>query len=428
MPSRKVKSKARSGQRVHQRSITDLMDALQLSPTKAHQPGSKQKQPELHSYGTGGVQSPVKKQKQLPVFYSREPGIVQTGDVKRRGEWFRATEFAGVMANKRRLQEVPLSPQVNKLGNLQVAASKEFVRVKHKRFELDVPPYIVVEGQRYDKGDVIGAGAFGMVLGYGDDVVLKIQIEDVNQHNAWEEAQLAAEIEKRSCENVVGFYGAVRRGPLVFIAMKRMETTLQAWLYNNHENPPSFIQIQTLLRDVVNGLKCIHAAGFSYNDLKPDNVLLYTDTYGKTQLKRAKLGDLGCIGKLGTPAPCQAKYLKPQDIGRHGVTSENSDTFGVGLLGVDIITGVPYGGVHMLANNMVPSAIISQTLRQSGHLSDPEKAVLREFLRSALPETNERNDVNALLNSKLLQAPPLLTGGYSSHYFGILKKKQYVVN
>ena len=77
-----------------------------------------------------------------------------------------------------------------------------------------------------------------------------------------------------------------------FIIMPRFGTNLQTYCKLN--GYPKESSVITIGLSILDHLECIHDAGFTYNDLKPANILL---DYNSTSLQNMNLIDFGLASK-----------------------------------------------------------------------------------------------------------------------------------
>ena len=80
----------------------------------------------------------------------------------------------------------------------------------------------------------------------------------------------------------------------------------------NDDRPAAFFGKQ-----ILTGIKDLHALGVSHRDVKPDNIVLHPDPQGGTLV--AKLIDLGCLAQYGTEFLNEtlvgtSSYLAPEVI------------------------------------------------------------------------------------------------------------------
>ncbi len=158
---------------------------------------------------------------------------------------------------------------------------------------------------RYVLGEVIGAGAMGVVYRahdpeLGRDVALKVlrPVADLRLR----EAQAMARVEH---PNVVRVYDAGHHAGEVYLAMELVDgTTLATWLAAAPRDRDARV---AGLAAIGRGLAAIHAVGLVHRDVKPANVLV-------SRRGTWKVSDLGLAGEgnadgavVGTPA-----YMAPE--------------------------------------------------------------------------------------------------------------------
>src|SRR5712691_8086837 len=162
----------------------------------------------------------------------------------------------------------------------------------------------------------------------------------VNAERFRREIQLAASLQH---PHIVPLLAAGHTDDLVYYTMPLIEgESLRAKLA--HEGGLPIPETVRLLRDVADALAYAHAHGVAHRDIKPDNVLItnhhavvtdfgvakaLSQSSGKSSLTSAGVA-------LGTPA-----YMAPEQAAADPHTDHRCDTYALGALGYEMLTGRP---------------------------------------------------------------------------------------
>jgi len=118
-------------------------------------------------------------------------------------------------------------------------------------------------------------------------------------------------------------------------------------------------RVVSLMRQAGDGLAVLHAKGVVHRDIKPQNLLLASDSLGRERLMVADLGVAkalihasGLTQVVGTPA-----YMAPEQAVGGGV-DERADVHGLAAVAYHLLTGhvARNGGVSDLARAKLPPA------------------------------------------------------------------------
>jgi eukaryotic-like serine/threonine-protein kinase len=260
-------------------------------------------------------------------------------------------------------------------------------------------------GERFRVVNEIGSGSFGEVwlaqrVSDGGMVALKIPKD---QEKGEEVLRRESEIIKGiNHPNIVRILGYHNISELFMIEMEYVDGyDLGAILDGvDLQSPLTFHQMLRWMVQILDGLAMIHNASVSHNDLKPQNILI------ETQTGAAKITDFGSSRRLedvwvwtkrhGTEA-----YMAPE-VALDGKRGRNvSDIYSLGVLLYEMATGrLPYSSPHQL----LIGASISRPREINRDIpTDIEALILRAMDR--LPErryqdcASMRRDVEACLAS-----------------------------
>jgi serine/threonine protein kinase len=150
--------------------------------------------------------------------------------------------------------------------------------------------------------------------------------------------------------NIVGFhgYGVWRQAP--YMVMELIEgTSIEKILQDDGKIEPA--RALRILRQMLEGLSCAHAAGVVHRDLKPSNIMLTGDPDGREIVKIIDFGLAKLMPGYGVPgqkltetgyALGTARYMPPeQALG--GVIDQRADIYSAGCIFYQMLTGsAPY--------------------------------------------------------------------------------------
>jgi eukaryotic-like serine/threonine-protein kinase len=233
-------------------------------------------------------------------------------------------------------------------------------------------PYLAGEviGDRYRLEHEIGKGGMGVVwvahsLVLGVDVALKlIRAETAGPGLATRmarEAHAAARLGHPSLVRVFDFGWTHRGDP--FLVMEFVQGETLSSRLKREGSMPAIKAVQTLL-PIADGLRLAHERRIVHRDIKPDNILLATDTIGRIQPKLldfgiakiehtpldGKLTQIGAI--LGSP-----EYMSPEQARGLETVDARTDVWSLTVALYEVLTGdVPFKGANY---NALMQAIIN---------------------------------------------------------------------
>jgi eukaryotic-like serine/threonine-protein kinase len=233
-------------------------------------------------------------------------------------------------------------------------------------------PYIAGEviGERYRLEREIGRGGMGVVwmahsLVLGIDVAVKlIRAETAGPGLATRmsrEAHAAARLGHPSLVRVFDFGWTHRGDP--YLVMEFVQGETLGALIEREGSMPAIKAVQTLL-PIADGLRLAHERSIVHRDIKPDNILLATDTIGRVQPKLldfgiakvehtpldGKLTQVGAI--LGSP-----EYMSPEQAKGLETVDARTDVWSLTIALYELLTGdTPFKGANY---NALMQAIIN---------------------------------------------------------------------
>ncbi len=162
---------------------------------------------------------------------------------------------------------------------------------------------------------ILGMGAFGQVYEgswYGCRVAVKII--DMNRSPSHKrcaeaEAETLSQVAHPHIVSLMSHKASGSRKGLYYIVLEPLENGSLKRLIYDSDKPLSQVFCESITKDIVSGLECLHSKGFVHRDIKPSNILLTSDN-------KAKIADFGLSLSIdnaknnknyGTP-----RYLSPQ--------------------------------------------------------------------------------------------------------------------
>ena len=213
-------------------------------------------------------------------------------------------------------------------------------------------------GSRYVLHDVLGRGAMGEVFrGTVRESGAPVAVKVLRAELMADRDVVSRFVQERSVltsishPNVVRVIDLVVEGETLGIVMELVRgRDLRRALAEDETHPP--IAAARLFRQLLAGLKAVHAAGVLHRDIKPENILLDFDG----SRMQVKLTDFGIArltygtaltrttGLIGTP-----EYMAPETA-QHGTATFAADLYSAGIVLYEMLAGrTPFGGGPPLA-------------------------------------------------------------------------------
>ncbi len=195
--------------------------------------------------------------------------------------------------------------------------------------------------RRFQLGDVLGRGSYGIVLeaalpGVSRPLALKWIPPGLADERCLRELEALSRVRH---PHVLAAIEGGSLGGGVYVVMDRAETSLAAWI----ADPSRRERVWQALRETARGLGALHSAGLVHRDLKPSNILIVGG--------KAVIADFGLVRAvdartltadgtvLGTPG-----YLSPEQA-RGDRVGPACDTFALGCMLFQAWTGrLPVAG------------------------------------------------------------------------------------
>ena len=232
---------------------------------------------------------------------------------------------------------------------------------------------IAAVGDQYDIQAEIGRGGMAVVYRAADlrlrrRVALKVLPpefafrEDVRRRFQ-REAEMAARL---SHPNIVPIYSVDERGGVVFFVMALIEGESLATLLARAPRLP-VPNARRILHDVADALAYAHAHGVVHRDIKPDNILLDSESgrpmvtdFGIARAAESD-GQLTVTGvAVGTPA-----YMSPEQSMGERELDGRSDVYSLGVVGYQMLAGeLPFKASNTPAMMMKHVSTIPLPLRE----------------------------------------------------------------
>ena len=204
-------------------------------------------------------------------------------------------------------------------------------------------------GGRYEVIDSLGSGGMGTVVRVIDRALNNeaVALKLLYPHMAKDQTSFARfrnEVliaRKLAHPNIVRLYdfGAAGQG-YYYISMEYVEGgSLGDLIYGPREKRPQFQDCLEILFEICQGLSCAHSHGVMHRDLKPDNILLTTNSVVKISdfgLARSTTVDRGLTATgdtVGTPY-----YMAPEQL-KGAKLDQRVDLYALGILAFEMVAG-----------------------------------------------------------------------------------------
>lgn len=263
-------------------------------------------------------------------------------------------------------------------------------------------PYLAGEvvGDRYRLVREIGRGGMGVVwvahsLVLGVDVALKLIRASASSSalssRMAREAHAAARLGHPALVRVFDFGWTRHSDPYLVMELVQGETL--AALIKREARMPAIRAVQTLL-PIADGLRLAHDKGIVHRDIKPDNVFLAADTFGRRQPKLLDFGiakvDKQIDGRLtqvgavlGSP-----DYMSPEQALGLDDIDERTDIWSLSVVLYEAITGqVPFLKPNY---NALMHAIINEGPTPSTECGAGDKALWHIIERGLQKQREDR--------------------------------------
>ncbi len=259
--------------------------------------------------------------------------------------------------------------------------------------------------QRYVLQERLGEGGEGAVYRAWDpvlqrEVALKVLLPDNVEPKQItrfiNEASLASSLNH---PNIISIYDVGMQYDVPYMVMEFLEgSDLQTLIFRS--GPLSIERTADLVLPIVAAISAAHAQGVLHRDLKPGNVLIAQDRFGRELPKVLDFGiakfDTGLLTEptrpqiLGTPA-----YLPPEGVhGEHRLVKE-SDCFGLGTILYECVTGrPPYGQRRLL--EQLRAVEVADFEKPSGLIQDLDEEFERLILWAMHPSAAARPTADEL--------------------------------
>ena len=206
---------------------------------------------------------------------------------------------------------------------------------------------------RYETLEVLGTGGVGVVykardLDRGGEVALKVLKKEVGQEEHrrrfMREFHMLSRIRHPRVMRTHSW--GVHEGRPYFSMDYLQGQTLASMISDNVKKEvlrgPGFLR---LVRQIADGLTCIHGQGLLHLDLKPSNIMIVEQDHrieaAILDLGLAHSGSARAVSLTGDDsATGTAEYMSPEQ-GRGGWVDERSDLYSLGIVFYEILAGAP---------------------------------------------------------------------------------------
>ena len=228
------------------------------------------------------------------------------------------------------------------------AAGGEPFRVESDSFTGNLPKKI----GPYEIRKFVARGGMGIVLqgiheGTAQPAAVKLPTPDLNKDQEWLKRfeQEVQTLKSVTHPNLVRLQDAGKEGELHWMAMDWIEGfTVKDWLdeWVRVEQPVPLDQIQLFMKQMVEGLWCLHAQGIVHRDLKPANLLVDKETgvvhvadFGLA--KQSGMEEETLLTRTGTFAGTM-HYMAPEQSEGFDITPA-TDVYALGVIWHELLAG-----------------------------------------------------------------------------------------
>lgn len=219
--------------------------------------------------------------------------------------------------------------------------------------------------EEYNLKGRLGKGAFAQVhlaIRNGDGNEVAVKITDLRGSNKEESEELDPR-RKRTVDKEVAilrkvahlelcvrFFEDFSEGPLSYVVMEKCDMTLLQALERSSEITET--SLARVIRQMLQGLQCIHQIGVVHRDVKPDNFLC---TGEQTTVKLCDFGLADIIKSPGTELKGvygTAPFMSPEMLGANGYGA-GTDIWSLGVVAYVLLLGqFPYQPFESTAKAM----------------------------------------------------------------------------
>lgn len=243
---------------------------------------------------------------------------------------------------------------------------------------------------RYDIGDLLGAGAVGCVYAARDrvlgiDVAVKVLRDEHCTSREMlarfsREASVAGRLMSPHTVRMLGL-AITRAGAPCIVYERLVGETLADRL--DRTGGISLVEVAQVVTQTARALARLHALGVTHCDVKPENIFLEEQPGGRFHVKLLDFGvvavsvndGLATSGYGGTP-----EYIAPEVLRGDSAPAVRSDLYALGVVAFECLTGrCPFVGEH-----------IDEVLWQLSQKNRPTLSDLRPDLGGAVEDWMER--------------------------------------
>lgn len=196
--------------------------------------------------------------------------------------------------------------------------------------------------KRFEKLEVIGNGAFGIVTKCrdketGDIVAIKMMKQKYTSFEECLQLKEVKSLRKIKHENVIKLLQVFRENDNLYLVFEFIPNGSLLQTINKH-GPFTEPEIRYIIMQLLHGLHYVHRQGFFHRDLKPDNLLWAGHTL--------KIADFGLAKEIRSRPPyteyvATRWYRAPEIILRHEFYNSPVDIWAVGVIMAELFLGKP---------------------------------------------------------------------------------------
>ncbi len=222
------------------------------------------------------------------------------------------------------------------------------------------------------------------------------------------EAHTSAQL---SHPNIVPIHDVGDKGGIAYLVMGLVEGTNLAALLARNPRPP-VDDVRRILAEVADALAYAHERGVIHRDIKPDNILIDSDSgrvmvtdFGIARAMEvgARLTQTGIA--VGTPA-----YMSPEQATGERLVDGRSDVYSLGVVGYQMLTGrVPFRAANAMALLLKH---VTEQPRDIAELRPDVPRGLRETIERALAKSPDDRWPTAAVMGEALRSDETPAGSW----------------
>jgi tRNA A-37 threonylcarbamoyl transferase component Bud32 len=209
---------------------------------------------------------------------------------------------------------------------------------------MSLPAGVLAPGTRLGKYEIVerlGSGGEAIVYkGYDALLDRYVAIKQVapqlaaDQKFAERFREVAKQLAKLACEQIVTIYELVEQNGQVFVMMEYVEGHSIETTLSNQPGPVEVKAVLQIIWRIAAGLAAMHKAGIVHRDVKPGNIIVCEGL-------RVKITDFGVAARIGAPASMRlgtTKYMAPELFSGEPADAR-ADIYSLGMIAYEMLVG-----------------------------------------------------------------------------------------